>query len=126
MEFFYSGNNLFCHLLHFYFGASQHVSFIFIPDPKSFDQGLVGGQPVDPCQPTPRVRPPTPADLHTSGAALASKALAYGSLLAIGGCSVLFFGIWKLSGAKDFQEFRQVCGGILPKIPKKENQGKSL
>lgn len=56
--------------------------------------------------------------LHESGASLASRALAYGSLLAVIGCGVFFFSIWKLSGAKDLQDFRLKAGSILPKIPK--------
>ena len=95
--------------------------FLLLLDPQSFDQGLVGQSHVAPISIRPRSS--AAADLHVSGAGLASRALAYGSLLAVGGCSLLFAGIWKLSGAKDFKEFRQICGGILPKIPKKKSQG---
>ena len=35
--------------------------------------------------------------------------------------SILFFGIWKLSGAKDLADFRQRAGSVLPRIPKKDN-----
>jgi hypothetical protein len=38
--------------------------------------------------------------------------------LAIAGCGVLFFGVWKLSGARDFEDFRLKAGSILPRIPK--------
>lgn len=48
------------------------------------------------------------------------KALGYGTLLAIFGVSAISFGIWKLSGAKNFEEFRLKMGSILPKIPKNE------
>jgi hypothetical protein len=36
------------------------------------------------------------------------------------GVSTISFGIWKLTGARDFSEFRQTIGSILPKIPKNE------
>ena len=58
------------------------------------------------------------AGLYESGTALATKALIRGSLWAIGGCGLLFFGIWKLSGAKTAEEFRLKAGSILPRIPK--------
>ena len=86
-----------------------------LPDPKSFDDGIVGPKQ---SANTPR---PTPRNLHQTGVALATKALAYGTAYAIAGCSLLFFGIWKLSGAKDLADFRQRAGSILPRIPKKEN-----
>ena len=60
------------------------------------------------------------AQLHEGGAALAGRALAYGSLWAVFGCSVLFFSVWKLMGAKDLKEFRVKAGSILPRIPKNE------
>jgi hypothetical protein len=46
------------------------------------------------------------------------RALARGTLLAVGGCSVLFYSLWKLSGARDLAEFRQKAGNVLPRIPK--------
>lgn len=84
-------------------------------DPKSFDDGIVGPRR---SAATPR---PSPNNLHQTGAALATKALAYGTAYAIAGCSVFFFGIWKLSGATDLADFRQRAGSVLPRIPKKEN-----
>lgn len=85
-------------------------------DPKSFDDGVIGPRqsPVTP-------RPPTPRNLHQTGVALATKALAYGTAYAIAGCSILFFGIWKLSGASDLADFRHRAGSVLPRIPKKDN-----
>ena len=58
------------------------------------------------------------AELNQSGAALAVRALGYGTLYAVLGCSALFFTIWKLTGAKDLQDFRLKAGSILPQIPK--------
>jgi hypothetical protein len=52
---------------------------------------------------------------------LASRALAYGTAYAIAGCSLVFIGIWKLSGAKDLEDFRLKAGSILPRVPKKYN-----
>lgn len=80
-------------------------------DPASFDKGLVGNL--------------TQAErqhmkLHETGAKLAARALGYGTLYAIGGCGLLFFGLWKLSGARDLAEFREKAGNILPKIPKND------
>lgn len=60
--------------------------------------------------------------LHESGAALAGRALAYGSLWAVFGCTLLFYSIWKLTGANDLKEFRVKAGSILPHIPKNEPQ----
>lgn len=86
----------------------------FVSDPQSFDQGLVGA-----VKPTPCAKgPPSPSQLHASGAALASRALAYGTLYAVAGCGLVFYGIWKISGARDLAEFRQKAGSILPVVPK--------
>ena len=60
------------------------------------------------------------SELNQSGAALAVRALGYGSLFAVLGCSALFFTIWKLTGAKDLKDFRIKAGSILPRIPKND------
>ena len=60
----------------------------------------------------------TSVKLHESGAALASRALAYGSLWAVFGCGIFFISIWKLIGAKDLKDFRLKAGSVLPHIPK--------
>ena len=62
----------------------------------------------------------TAAALNQSGAALAVRALGYGTLYAVVGCSALFFTIWKLTGAKDLNDFRIKAGSILPRIPKND------
>lgn len=72
-------------------------------DTKSFDAGVMGGK-----------------GLHESGVALATRALFWGSVWAIGGCGILFYGIWKLSGAKTAEEFRMTVGNLLPRIPKND------
>ena len=43
-----------------------------------------------------------------------------GTLYAVVGCGVLFYGVWKLSGAQDLRQFREKAGGVLPKIPKND------
>ena len=56
--------------------------------------------------------------LHDTGAKLAARALGHATVYAIGGCGILFYSIWKLSGASDLADFRQKAGSILPKVPK--------
>ncbi|XP_043524882.1 transmembrane protein 242 isoform X1 [Frieseomelitta varia] len=82
-------------------GFFNALSSVKKKDSKNFDIGLTGAK-----------------GLHESGAALATRALFWGSVWAIGGCGILFYGIWKLSGATTAQEFRLKVGNILPKIPK--------
>lgn len=36
-----------------------------------------------------------------AGPALAMRALGWGTLYAVGGCGILFYGIWKMIGAND-------------------------
>ncbi|RWR98697.1 Transmembrane protein 242-like protein, partial [Dinothrombium tinctorium] len=64
-------------------------------------------------------------NIPESGGALAMRALGYGSLYAVTGFSVFCFVVWKAMGVKDLAEFRQKVGSFLPRIPKKEHQGKS-
>ncbi|XP_014212663.1 uncharacterized protein LOC106642400 [Copidosoma floridanum] len=49
---------------------------------------------------------------------LALRALGRGSFYATMGCSLLFYGIWKFSGAETFIEFRYKMQKKLPKISK--------
>lgn len=53
-------------------------------DPTSFGKGFI----------------PT-KELHETGASLALRALGWGTLYAITGCGLLFYSIWKLSGARN-------------------------
>ncbi|GJQ70062.1 hypothetical protein Trydic_g22542 [Trypoxylus dichotomus] len=68
-------------------------------DTKYFDKGLVNT-----------------VHLHTTGVNLALRALGWGTLYAVAGTGILTYGIWKLSGAKNFTEFRYKLGTTLPKI----------
>ncbi|EDW78211.1 uncharacterized protein Dwil_GK16295 [Drosophila willistoni] len=58
--------------------------------------------------------------LMDEGSALALRALGWGSLYAIMGTGAFCYGFWKLSGAKDFEEFRQKMGHALPRLSKDE------
>ncbi|XP_044750768.1 transmembrane protein 242 [Coccinella septempunctata] len=70
-------------------------------DPEFFNKGMI---------PTSKV--------VDSGSQLALRALGWGTLYACTGCGLLFYSIWKLSGANNMQEFRNKMGSLLPKIPK--------
>ncbi|XP_023025589.1 transmembrane protein 242 [Leptinotarsa decemlineata] len=70
-------------------------------DPKYFGKGMV----------------PT-RELPESGASLALRALGWGTLYAFVGCGILFYSIWKISGAQNMEEFRYKVGSVLPRIPK--------
>lgn len=70
-------------------------------DPNMFNKGMMGTR-----------------ELHEAGGALAMRALGWGTLYAVAGFSIFCFGIWKLMGVKDLQEFRMKAGSVLPRIPK--------
>lgn len=56
-----------------------------------------------------------PAAMET-GASLARKALGQATIYAVGGFSAFCFISWKLIGARDFVEFREIVGRKFPKI----------
>ena len=60
------------------------------------------------------------ARLHSTGAALATRALAHGTAYAVLGCGAIFYALWKASGAEDLDDFRARAGAILPKVPKND------
>lgn len=70
-------------------------------DPKYFGDGISGMKGV-----------------HETGASLAIRALGWGTFYAIAGCGLFFYGIWKISGATNAEEFKLKMGSLLPKIPK--------
>ncbi|XP_032680964.1 transmembrane protein 242 [Odontomachus brunneus] len=82
-------------------GFSRAIAAARKQDPKYFGKGISSVQ-----------------GLHETGASLALRALAWGSFYAITGCSLLFYGIWKISGATNAEEFRFKMGSLLPSIPK--------
>ena len=56
--------------------------------------------------------------LHESGAALARRALGWGTLCAVAGCGALFLSVWAVLGVSDLTQFRAKVGHILPRLPK--------
>lgn len=63
-------------------GFSKTISSAKKLDPRYFDKGM-----------TPSI------ELAESGASLALRALGWGTFYAFTGCGLLFYSIWKLSGA---------------------------
>ena len=98
-------------------------------DPSGFDRGMTGVDPAMEAAKKEAVRRLDTAGLerlkreetralHESGAALARRALGWGSFYAVAGCGVLFFSVWKMMNVNNLTEFREKVGGWLPKIPK--------
>ena len=56
--------------------------------------------------------------LHDRGVDIAKKALIRATLFSVSGFSIICFGIWKLSGANTFDEFRYKVGQVLPRLSK--------
>ncbi|KAK2701982.1 transmembrane protein 242-like [Artemia franciscana] len=83
------------------FGFGSALALSKKRDPEFFGKGLV----------------PTHT-LSETGASIALRALGWGSLLAVSGCSIIFYGIWKVVGASNISEFRSKVGSMLPSIPK--------
>lgn len=66
-------------------------------------------------------------EVHESGASLARRALLRATLYSVTGFSLFCVGVWKLSGASNFEEFRYTVGSLLPRItkPPSEQQGRT-
>ena len=65
-------------------------------------------------------------ELHESGTQLARRALLRASIYSVSGVSLVCLCIWKLSGANNFEEFRQKAGSVLPRIKKpKDSEGRT-
>ena len=88
------------------FGFGTTLAYAKKKDPTHFDKGVTMG--------------PSGASLSEGGAALAVRALGWGTLYAVGGCGILFYSIWKLSGCNNLHEFRMKMGQALPKIRKND------
>ncbi|XP_035912977.1 transmembrane protein 242 [Anopheles stephensi] len=82
-------------------GFSKAIMSAKKSDPKYFDKGLHGS-----------------IALHEAGTSLALRALGWGTLYAILGTGTICFGIWKLSGANNMEEFREAVGKVLPRVPR--------
>jgi len=76
-------------------------------DPQMFAEGFHGSKAIP-----------------ESGASLATRALARGSLYSVAGVSLICFTVWKLLGVHSMPEFRQKMGSMMPTIPKKDNPGR--
>ncbi|KAK7108211.1 hypothetical protein V1264_015987 [Littorina saxatilis] len=63
-------------------------------------------------------------ELPESGGNLALRALGWGTFYAVAGVGSFCFVVWKLMGVNNLGEFRQKMGHALPKLPKKESQGR--
>ncbi|GFO03667.1 transmembrane protein 242 [Plakobranchus ocellatus] len=77
-------------------------------DPTNFAKGIHGTR-----------------EIPESGVSLATRALARGSLYSVAGFGLFCFTVWKLMGVNNLAEFRYKIGSWMPKIPKKENPGRS-
>ncbi|XP_077270487.1 transmembrane protein 242 isoform X1 [Temnothorax americanus] len=82
-------------------GFARAVAATRKQDPTHFGDGMSGIKGV-----------------RETGASLAMRALGWGTFYAITGCSLFFYGIWKISGATNAEEFKLKMGSVLPKIPK--------
>ncbi|KAL4233622.1 hypothetical protein ACF0H5_008304 [Mactra antiquata] len=61
-------------------------------------------------------------NLPDNGTMLATKALAYATVISITSCGVLVYGVFKLFGADNFSEFN---AKLREYIPKKESKGRT-
>uniref|UniRef100_A0A336N0C1 Transmembrane protein 242 n=1 Tax=Culicoides sonorensis TaxID=179676 RepID=A0A336N0C1_CULSO len=84
-------------------GFGKTLSMAKRKDPKFFDKGVVAT-----------------VEMSETGAMLAMRALAWGTLYAFLGTGAICYGVWKLSGAKNFEEFRETVGNALPRIRKND------
>lgn len=84
-------------------GFSRAMATARRQDPKYFGEGISGIK-----------------GSYETGTSLALRALGWGSFYAIAGCSLLFYGMWKISGATNAEEFRFKMGSLLPKISKND------
>ena len=99
-------------------------------DPAGFDKGMTGLDPameaakeeavrrLDTAALERLTREQQAAALHQSGAALARRALAWGTLWAMAGCGVVCLSVWRLMNVNTLAEFREKAGSFLPKIPR--------
>ncbi|XP_011505780.1 PREDICTED: transmembrane protein 242 [Ceratosolen solmsi marchali] len=58
---------------------------------------------------------------NDTGMELALRALGWGTFYSITTCSILFYGIWKMSGIISVLEFRQKVEKLLPPVSKKNS-----
>ncbi|KAK3600183.1 hypothetical protein CHS0354_001898 [Potamilus streckersoni] len=70
-------------------------------------------------------RPLSTKDLPESGGSLAMRALAWGTLYSVTGFSLFCYATWKLLGVHNLKEFNEKIQSFVPKVQKKEPQGRS-
>jgi Protein of unknown function (DUF1358) len=83
-------------------GFGSAVAMAKKRDPSSFDKGLLAG-----------------AERLEGGGSLALRALALGSLCAVGGVGLLCFSVYKLLDVQNSADFRRKMTAIMPQVPKK-------
>lgn len=89
------------------FGFGTTLAAAKKKDPHFFDQGLTGqfeqrtGNSANETVTAMRKRVPGSIPSAEPGASLAIRALGWGTLYAVTGCSLLFYGIWKLMAVND-------------------------
>ncbi|EAT37465.1 AAEL010544-PA [Aedes aegypti] len=84
-------------------GFSKTIMMAKKSDPQFFERGVQGS-----------------IAMQETGASLAMRALGWGTLYAFLGTGTICYGIWKLTGASNMQEFRESIGNIFPRIPKND------
>jgi len=112
-------------------GFGGALSQVKKQDPRHFDKGMTGLDPAEEAAKQKAMRSLDNAAMekirnaravHESGAALATRALGWGTFYAFAGCGVLFYSIWRCMGVSSLTEFREKAGNILPVIPKKPKE----
>ncbi|ELT90029.1 hypothetical protein CAPTEDRAFT_206401 [Capitella teleta] len=81
-------------------------------DPDGFIQGVVG-------------KPGTAGVKVETGSSFALKALGRATLITFTGFGLFCYGIWKMMGVQNAEEFRNKVGTALPRIPKTESKGRT-
>jgi len=102
------------------FGFGSTLAAAKKKDPHFFDQGVTGR--IESVAETPAATSVVGKHGRSiameSGASLAARALGWGTLYSVAGCSVLFYAIWKLMAVNDLKEFRAKVGNWLPPVPR--------